>query len=584
MERLQEILALLANAATIEDAQIAELEAELQDLYAELRAGDLTDEVIEALGQITEARESLCALAAERIAEAEASAEAEAAEAAAREQRLAELDAAMSAGDDDEDDPDGDDGEGGDGASDLDDELEQLLEDETVTAAGATPPAPAAPAAPRTAPMSDIRQRQPQRVHAQPRRHQPQPIRILASGAAGGEFSDRVALEDELLDRFERMRGSGQYGQVRIASFRTEYPSERTLAPGRVTDMSDYANAVRQAAFVGDQRSRESLTALMADGGLCAPVNVWYPLETVSQSTRSLRASMTQFNADRGGIRFNRPTLLTAIDTDGPGNASAAVGVITEAQDAAATFNKSCQDVECGDEVERRVDALWRCLGFGNFIARTNPERTSQFTDLSLAAYARFSEQRLFAAMVADATPVGGVQEFGALRDLLRNLNRAAVNFRARHRMPRTAPIRVDLPSYVLAMCQDDMTAALNSEIGMLDVTEAQINGFLATRNIRAVWFEDEFTTAQAGGAVINAYPATFTAVISHEGAHVYVDNGSLDIGVFRDSTLVADNKFRTFNEEFWTYAMLGVESLAATFAFCPNGASAGSLEPACGS
>jgi hypothetical protein len=237
----------------------------------------------------------------------------------------------------------------------------------------------------------------------------------------------------------------------------------------------------------------------------------------------------------------------------------------------------------CGDEVSIEVEANWLYLQFGNVIARTNPERTSQFTDQAIARFARYSEQKLFNAMIANSTNVTTVQELGAVRDYLTQMNRAAINYRARHRMAINAPLRTVVPLWVIGLLQDDQTKALQSYPEQFELAVADIERWLRQRNVTVTWFQDDFTDNQNAG-VLNTYPATFQSLLYHEGAHVYVDNGVLDLGLVRDSTLIASNNFQTFTEEFWNTGMWGVESLALNWSLCANGASAGSLDPVCGS
>lgn len=590
MKRLQEILTLLENPEKLSDEQLAELEDELRGLSADLLAEHkdddedlLDDETMESLGAIAEAITSVRSISQTRIAEAEA---AEAAEEAKRQEQAQKLDELLATikgddGDDETGDDETDDGdvELKDAAStdgdDLDEELNDLLDEEAAKPAEKEKESVTA----SVTSLADIKRGQPKKVHAQPKKESN--MRILAGGMLSGEYASLVDVERALVEAHDRFAVAGD-GRVPVARFKFETDDKRTLREGTITDVSDMADAIRRAPFIAS--GPDSLQALTADGGLCAPVNVWYGLETISQAERPLRASLVNFNATRGGIKFQRPTTLADIDTDGPTNAAAAIGVITEAEDAAGTYDKSVQRVECGAEVEVVVDAVYKHLEFGNFIARTNPERTTQFTDLTLAAFARFNEQRLFAAMRTNSTPIGAVQALGALRDLLNNYDRAGINYRARHRMLRNAPLRTVLPFWVAGFLASDQVNALQSYPEQYDFGVAEIERKLADRNIRVTWYVDDFTTAQAGGAPINAYPSTFHSLLFHEGAHVYVDNGTLDLGLYRDSTLIESNLFRTFSEEFWNTAMWGVESFDITWSLCANGASAGSIEPACGS
>lgn len=574
MERLLEILALLQSPEGISDDDLAALESELQDLFDEIRTGDLDDDAVEALGQIADAVDAVRTVAAERIAAAEAEAEAAAAAEAARAQRVAELEARLhpTTGDTDEvtEEVEAETTEEVEAEAP---EVEPVAEVEPEPVAAAATP-PAAPT-----PVAQLAARRPARHAPQPQQRAATPtVRIRSAG--GGEFTSRTEVEDALLTAWRDLDRAGGGRQVRrVATFQAQFPEDRRLG-GRVSDVTDQVEEIRQAAF-----NPGHMQSLTADGGLCAPVNVWYDLQTVAQAARPLRASLPNFDASRGGIKYTEPMQLSDIASTG-GSPDQAIGSMTEAQDAAGATNKTYQMIACGDEVEVKVGAYWRQLQFGNMVARTNPERTSQFTDLSLAAFARYNEQDLWTKMLALCTHINGQQELGALRDLLTVLNRAAINYRSVLRMPIDAPVEVRLPAWVgVGLAVDDQTNSLQSYPEQFEVTAARVEQLLALRNIRvAAWTIDEFTTAAANAGAVNAYPSTFKVILNHPGAFVYVDGGTLDLGVIRDGDMVNDNTFRVFDEEFWNVAMWGVAAWDIEFSLCANGASAGSIAPQCGS
>lgn len=73
------------------------------------------------------------------------------------------------------------------------------------------------------------------------------------------------------------------------------------------------------------------------------------------------------------------------------------------------------------------------------------------------------------------------------------------------------------------------------------------------------------YTTAAAGTEVPN-YIGTVSTLIFREGDWKYLDGGELNMGLVRDSTLNATNRFQTFREEFATAAHRGIESVHLVF------------------
>jgi hypothetical protein len=72
---------------------------------------------------------------------------------------------------------------------------------------------------------------------------------------------------------------------------------------------------------------------------------------------------------------------------------------------------------------------------------------------------------------------------------------------------------------------------------------------------------QQSYSLAAAGTEVPN-YIGTVSTLIFREGDWKYLDGGELNMGLVRDSTLNANNRFQTFREEFGTAAHRGIESV----------------------
>lgn len=577
MDRLNEILALLENPDQISDEELGALETELQDLFDELRSGDdvANDDIIEALGQIADACDNIRAAAAIRIEAAETAAAEEEQRQAERAAALEELEGRVHA---QVEEPEPEEPAEEPEPEEPEAEVEPEPEPEVVEE-----PEPV-PASTKSTPLSRLSKSVPKKFHAQPKRKS-EGYRIVARGT-GVEYDSKSSVEDELLSRFGNVQGvqldPSFAGKIPLAQFQFDYPDSHSLPEGRVTDVNDIVNEIREAAFSEDTSHMQSL---MADGGICATPTPIYTLQTISTAQRPLRASVTTVNAPRGGITWDSPIHIADILVDG-GATTGAIGSMTEAQDDAGATNKTYQQMPCGTPQTVLVDILWRQLGFGVLTARTNPERAAQFTDLSLARFARYAEQRLWTKMLALCTHLNAPQKLGATRDFLTTINQTAINFRRYHRMPKEALLEIRLPAWIgEGLLPDDQVNALQSYPEQFEVTPAWVEARLAQRNIRvAAWYEDDWVTAPANEGGINPYPSTFKVILTHPGFFAVVDNGTLDLGLFRDGTMINDNVFRTFVEEFWNLAGWGVDAWDIEYSLCANGASAGSVEPTCGS
>ena len=109
---------------------------------------------------------------------------------------------------------------------------------------------------------------------------------------AGTQLNDFGQLVDAFTKRFGRLRHSGGgpgREEVIVASIHADYPDERTLVKGDPdTNMA---------------KIRETLSpeAILASGGLCAPVAPYYELMVIAEDLRPVAASLATFAATRGG-------------------------------------------------------------------------------------------------------------------------------------------------------------------------------------------------------------------------------------------------------------------------------------------
>lgn len=147
------------------------------------------------------------------------------------------------------------------------------------------------------------------------------PVAITAGAdipgyTAGSPLNDMNAVAEAMAKRLHALRrvNGGDGEQHIVASITTQYPEERTLT----TDPE--VNRARIQAVTGPE-------ALVASGGHSAPFEVKYDIFGLGTTARPLKDALPKFQADRGGIRFVTPPVLSSY-----GNA---VGIWTNAIDTA---------------------------------------------------------------------------------------------------------------------------------------------------------------------------------------------------------------------------------------------------------
>jgi hypothetical protein len=389
-------------------------------------------------------------------------------------------------------------------------------------------------------------------------------VRITAGSdlkgiTAGAEFSSMSEVAQALLTRKHGMgRTTGGDGeQALVASIQTSFPDSRQLNSNDVEGNRSKINAVT------------SPEAIVAAGGLTAPVETsWDIFELGETSVRPVRDALAVFGADRGGLRFLTPPVLS--DLEGAVSLWTMQDDIDAASPEGPNPVKPCIRVAAGQEVTVYTDAIPLCLTFGNLGARAYPELVQRHTELGMIQHARYSEIRLLTRIGALSTPVTAGAELGAARDIFVQLEQAASAYRSRYRLDPKAPLRVLFPEWFKNALRADLTKQLpgDGRDGTFNLAEAEINRWFATRNINVSWFLDGETGQvfgeQTAGALLK-FPSTVIWYLFSEGTFVFLDGGTLDLGLVRDSTLNGTNDYKIFLETFEGVAKVGVESLRVT-------------------
>lgn len=545
---LAELLALIANLATMTDEELTDLRQHLADAAAE--RADLATE--EAAADIEAIADALDKIVGEETSRATAAAERAERVRSAMERVSAATNPASPA-------PEGDPAAGETPAPEAAAEpVEGERTLEPVAAAG-TP----------AVPIAKVSARRPNLNAPAPKKDTPDPAKwglVASANVDGFKHGDRLDDPDKIARAFmstiEATRGwRGGRTQLRVASCYAEFPEERML--GRDTR----ANKERIEAVTSPR-------ALAAAGGICAPTPVRYDLPTLGSDARPVRDQMlARFGADRGGVTLLPPPQLSDI-TDGT-----AVDDWTEANDQNPTdpTTKPCLEVTCPTEEETLVDAITRCLKFGNYRQRYFPEQIEAWLKLLGVRHARHAETKLLTQVGSLSTAVSTGSDLGTTRNVLAQLERVATAWRNRHREPRSTPLRFAAPEWLLANIRTDLLREIpGSAQERLAVTDAEIEAWFRVRNINPTWLMDgesgQVFGAQPDGHAL-PWPSTVISYLYKEGDFLFLDGGTLDLGIVRDSSLNEVNKVMMFAETFEQVAFHGVEAFRVTIDICPSGA-----------
>lgn len=376
----------------------------------------------------------------------------------------------------------------------------------------------------------------------------------LTAGSPLSSMDDVASAFEKRIHALRRVNG-GDGEQHIVASISTSFPEERTLTTDAESNWAKIQNVV----------SPEAITAA---GGHVAPFEVRYDIFGLGTTARPVRDALPRFQADRGGIRFIVPPVLT--------DYANAVGVWTAANDAATTPNpaaKTSLTVAAASETTVATDAVTLQMQFGNLATRAYPELIARHNELGLIQHAREAEQYLLGKIADGSTAVTTSSLIGFGRDFLVQVGRAAAAYRSRHRLEADASLRVIIPSWVKDAMAADL--ALNMPGDNLLNAYGEIDGYLAARNVVVSYSLDQNVYGAQGASALLEFADSFTWYLFAEGTFLFLDGGTLDLGIIRDSSLVGTNDYKMFVETFEGVAKVGIEGLAITSTISVNGVAA---------
>ena len=387
------------------------------------------------------------------------------------------------------------------------------------------------------------------------------PVTITAGAdipgyTAGGQMNDSHDIAEAMVSRLHGLRrvkgGDGE--QHIVASITTQYPEARVLTQDTESNIAKI-------------RAIASPEALVASGGHSAPFEVKYDIFGFGTNDRPIRDSLPRFAADRGGIRYILPPVLSDY-----GNA---VGVWTNAVDTSpGTDVKSSLTVSSATETTVATDAVTLQLQFGNLMTRAYPELVARHNELALIQHAREAEQYIVSKLSTASTAVTSTSLIGFARDFLVQVGRASAAYRSRHRLDPAMQLKVIAPSWIKDAMRADLVLSMPGDNSM-NTADSEIDGYLAARGVSITFSPDMTVFGSQSSGAMTEFPDSFDWYLYAEGTFLFLDGGTLDLGIIRDSTLVGTNDYKMFVETFEGIAKVGIESIKVTSTISVNGVAA---------
>lgn len=407
---------------------------------------------------------------------------------------------------------------------------------------------------------------------------------LTASGGFGGSLQTKY-------DIFGMGSTNARPVRDALPKFQADRGGIRYIVPPRV-DGTAYDAAVGLWTAAMDQygtaanSTTSTLSAVAISGssgafviGLSAgnkiPVGATVTFSTVGTAT-SLSGIVAKVTASTDtSITIDSTASLTGTPSSGTVTGTSTKGFLTAAAASEATDT---------------IDAVTLQIQFGNLATRAYPELIALHNELALVQHAREAEQALISKISARSTWVNahnstesGNSYLGAARDFLVLARKAAVAYRSRHRLEASAPLTAIVPSWLInAMAADlILSAPGDNKIG---AGVSEVKAYFNDLNIDIVEsldlgaFPAQAGTVGSGTTKMAAFADVadaFQWYLFATGTFLFLDGGSLDLGIIRDSSLVNTNDYRMFIETFEGVAKVGIEALRISTQIKVSGAAA---------
>jgi hypothetical protein len=401
-------------------------------------------------------------------------------------------------------------------------------------------------------------------------------------GVARG--ADLLSLDD-IVNAFHRAAkgmpvtrdGSGQERLVCTVRNEFEHVIDDRTSAGQVDELLRHL------------RRPEKMEALVAGGGWCAPSQIRYDFFNVAGVDGLI--DLPVVGIQRGGMRYpTSPSIADAFGTRGLAPFAVALSnasdpwLWTETDDIAAVTGSPTKPtirVACPSFNDTRLECTGITLTAGNLTDDAYPEATQHTLRLLLLAWQHAQNARVISqvAGLAGAAVTGiGSNTAPAFQTIVNGLDLACTDYRIKYAIPDETPLEVLAPQWVRDVIVADLAWRQTADSDLLATTNAQVDTYLAARNIRVQWLGDWQVrgAGQFGNttAPVTAWPTQADFLVYAAGTVIRGNGLTLDLGVVRDSVLNATNDFTAaWAEECHLVARVGNEVRRYTLGFSVNGA-----------
>ena len=327
--------------------------------------------------------------------------------------------------------------------------------------------------------------------------------------------------------------------------------------------------------------------SLTAAGGWCAVSETVYDFLGTEDAADLL--DLPEFGISRGGIRFPIEPEFADLYADFSPDFFAYTEAQMIAAEADPDFQKPIIEIPCSEYDEVRLEAIGLGIGVDILSAKAWPEQTKKYVDELMKAHQHWLSARSIGKVVAGSKQItiGAGDVVANSAAVLNILELAAVDIRARHRIPSTATVEGFSTVWMKAAIRADI--AYQQGVDVRNVTDAIIDSELATRGIRLQFVVDWQTSAPGlpgadpsadGSTAIKQWPSTIKVALYPAGTWYRSVEDVIEVTNVYDKANLQKNKYlELFTEDGFAVFRRATESRVYTIPLATRGTVGGRLD-----
>lgn len=346
--------------------------------------------------------------------------------------------------------------------------------------------------------------------------------------AAGHKFSNFADASEAIMSRLRSLPTDGRDGHIRNSALVINLPESKFTQ--KTKDSSEMLLEVAS-------ESRLSGGSLIAAGGWGAPSE--HTLDFCELENLDGLISLPEIQITRGGIQWTKGPTFADVN-------ESALGFwdMTEAVAEAGTELKTFIRPEVPDFTERRLDAVGIGMEAGLLLRQGWPELVDRYAKLLATAHQLKLAKKSVAQIEAfTGAAINVTNGFGNAFDLLHVVELIAIGERQRLAMSTKQTLEALIPHWAKAVIRADFAQRKNADVK--DITDAQIDAFFTTRNIKVQWlnaYQDVPLDPTTGLAL--TYPDTLEVILYPAGTYVRGVAPVIKLDTIYDSALLAKNDY----------------------------------------